>query len=151
MAQTIPTQFHASQPAPQTLGIGLSLKRALVGGVAGAVASFVVYGVARVAGVDFLGRFSGPDAPAGPLPVPMIAVASLVPAIVAGLAYFGLGKLVGAKARIVFVALAVAFGLFSLGGPASLGDASTSTRIALSIMHLVVAVAITGSLVRGTK
>lgn len=130
--------------------LGNTLKHALLGGVASAIGNFVVYGGAIAAGVSFTARFQGPQAPVSSLPVPMIAVSSIVPALIAGLVFFGLSKLTKAH-RTVFVVLSGLLAVASMGGPANLGDASGGARIALGLMHLVAAAGITVALLRGTR
>jgi hypothetical protein len=98
-----------------------------------------------VAGVDFLGNFDRHAV--GPLPVVMIGVSSIVPALIGALGLLGLNVLVQRPARI-WVPLAVAFTLLSFLGPINIADASAGTKTALSVMHVVAAVAIVGAVLR---
>jgi peptidoglycan/LPS O-acetylase OafA/YrhL len=88
-----------------------------------------------------------PAAPAAAITVPNFAAASFLPALIAGGLLMLLGRYT-TNARRAFLAIAIAFALLSLGGPATVGGASTETRVALMVMHLLAAAVITGALLR---
>jgi len=119
---------------------------ALLAGVAAAVLNLVVYALANAAGVAFVVQMD-PSAPAGPMPAPSFAVGSFVPALIAGGVLFALDAFTEHPARI-FVGVAGAVALLSIGGPATVAGASMGTRAALMAMHMVAAVTITMLLLR---
>jgi hypothetical protein len=124
------------------------LGTALKGGAIAAVVNLGLYFAVSAAGVEFLGQFD----PAGPqdmaLPVPMVAVASIVPALFAGLLALTLRKFTP-KAGVIFLAISVGFTLFSFMGPVGIVGASLGTKLALNAMHVVAAFAIALPLLRG--
>jgi hypothetical protein len=117
----------------------------LAGLIAG-LANTLLYLLARAAGVAFLMPLGGPGSVLEPLPVFMPFVASFLPALGAAAVYAGLSRFVRQPAR-AFVIVALVFLLLSLGGPLSL-PVTTAVKLALSAMHLVAGVTITGLLVR---
>jgi hypothetical protein len=140
----------SSSRAATATKLGPVMKGAALGGLLAAIGNYVVYGVSLAAGVDFLGKYQGPDSAVGGVPVPMIGVSSFVPALVGGLLFFGLSKLTG-KARAVFAAIAAVFTVLSFGGPAGIAGASAGTKVALSVMHVVAAVLVVGGIFRASK
>ena len=120
---------------------------AIAGGTAAAAATTGLFLLLHRLGVEFIIQPSH-TAPAAPIPVPSFAVASFLPALIAGVLLMLLGRFT-AKARTAFVVIACAFAVLSLAGPATIGGASTATRMALMLMHLVAAVVISGALLRG--
>jgi hypothetical protein len=115
-------------------------------GVIAAVLNLIVYSIARGAGADFVGQMD-PSSPAAVIPMPIVAVASFVPALFAAGFLLALSRWTknGAGA---FGMVAGVFFLLSLGGPATMGGASPATKVALGVMHLVAAATITGVLLR---
>ena len=77
-------------------------------------------------------------------------MASLVPALPAGLAALVVGRF-GKSPATAFTALAVVFGVLSMGGPANLAGASVGLKVILALMHVVSAATITGGVVRSTR
>lgn len=77
-------------------------------------------------------------------------MASLVPALPAGLAALVVGRFAKSPAT-AFTALAVVFGVLSMGGPANLAGASVGLKVILALMHVVSAATITGGVVRSTR
>jgi len=118
-----------------------TLVAALQGGIVAAVLNYGVWLVASALGVEFVARFEGPDAPAGPLPVPAIGFASIVPAFVAAGLLLLLDRCTRHGARI-FLGLAIVFTLASFASPHLLPEAALDTRLALDAMHVVAAVSI---------
>jgi hypothetical protein len=128
-----------------------TLVAALQGGIVAAVLNYGVWLVAHALGVDFIARFEGPDAPTGPLPLPAIGFASVVPAFVAAGVLLLLDRWTRRGAQI-FLAVAVVFTLASFASPHLLPDASLGTRLALDAMHVVAAVSIVYALLtRGRR
>ena len=78
----------------------------------------------------------------------MFAVSTLIPAFFAGLIAWALRKKTE-KAGVIFLAIAGVFTLVSFGGPMGLEGASMATKMALNAMHIIAAIPITLSLVRG--
>jgi hypothetical protein len=119
---------------------------AIAGGTVAAAANTGLFLLLHRLGVEFSIQPS-PTAPAAPIPIPSFAVASFLPALIAGGLLMLLGRFT-TKARTAFVVIACAFAVLSLAGPATIGGASAATRMALMLMHLVAAVVISGSLIR---
>ena len=116
-----------------------------LGGVIAAVANLLVYFIAQPLAGGELHHQMGPGNPIEVLPLAAVIVASFVPSIFATLLYAGLGRFTRRPVTI-FTIIAVAFGLLSLGSPLSLA-VETASKLALSLMHIVAAAAITGTLV----
>lgn len=149
----IQSALDASPDAPSppaATKLGSVLRGAALGGLAAALANYAVYGVSIALGVDFLGRYQGPDSAVTGVPVPMIGVSSFVPALLAGLVFAGLSRITG-RARPVFAALAAVLCALSFGGPANIVGASLGTKIALSAMHVVAAVFVVAGIFRGAR
>jgi len=119
---------------------------AVAGGTVAAAANTGLFLLLNRLGVDFSIQ-PNPGAPAAPIPVPSFAVASLLPALIAGGLLMLLGRFT-TKARTAFLVIACAFAVLSLAGPATIGGASAATRMALMLMHVVAAVVISGALMR---
>ena len=122
------------------------LRGGIIAAVLAVVANLVVYAVARgLFDVSFVMRYEGPDASPGRLPVGWVVVVSVVAAVVATALVWVLGR-VSSRALTVFRIVAAVVLVASLGGPLTVEDASTSTRVALGVMHVVTAAAIVGAL-----
>jgi hypothetical protein len=130
------------------------LVRPLLGGLGGgAIAGVVNVAVAvaaGAAGAPIEGSFGGPGSPVTALPVFVPMISSVVPAFFAWAAWAALSKL-SASPQKIFVGLAIAFGLFSLGGPLTLAGASTTTQLLLAFMHIPASIGITLGVLRGAK
>lgn len=136
----------ATSPTPRReYAPGRVFVAALAGGAAAAVANVVVYFVALAAGVTMTAQFE-PGAAATVLPAFMPAVSSIVPAIGAAALMSALNVAL-ARPTHAFVGIAVVFGVLSMGGPATLAEASLGTQLALAVMHVVAGVAITAAIV----
>jgi hypothetical protein len=116
-----------------------------LGGVIAAVANLIVYFIARPLAGGELYHQMGPGNPVEALPVAAVVVSSFVPSIFATLLYAGLGRFTRRPVTI-FTVIAVAFGLLSLASPLSL-TIETTSKLTLSLMHLVAGAAITGALI----
>jgi hypothetical protein len=135
----------ASAPRLHTVAFGKLLWVAPLGGLAATAANLIVYGLVTLGlGWPLVMPISGPTSPAVPLPMSMVVFASFVPALAAGILLAVLGKVARQPVRW-FVVIAGAALLFSLGGPLSL-PVDAATKLALVPMHLIAALAITGTL-----
>lgn len=141
---TLTADNAANSPAASKL-----FKAGLSGGAIAAILNLALYGAARAGGVDFIARFD-PHASPTALPFFMPAVSSLVPSLFAAAVMLGLSRIVRSPA-IPFAALSAVLALVSLGGPINLADASTATRVVLSLMHFVAAAAIVTPLYRAVR
>ena len=125
-------------------GIGRLIGAGVLAAVVAAVANLAVFFVAReVFGISFDMPYRGSELE--PLPPGMVVAASAVPALVAA-ALFGLLGLFLQRPLRVFQVIALLALLASFGGPLSLSDVGTSTRVGLIAMHVVAAAAIVGVL-----
>lgn len=88
-----------------------------IGAAIGAAANAVLYFVARAAGVDMVAEFAK-GSPAVSMPFPPVIIASFIPFVFAALAATLVNRFT-AKASRIFVGIALGFGLFSMGGPAT--------------------------------
>lgn len=140
------TIANRSTSKSHELSSGGIWKGGAVGAAAGAVANSVLYFIASAAGVDMVAEFAK-GAPSAPMPFPSVVIASFVPFVFAALVATLLNRFL-TKASRPFLGVAVAFALLSMGGPATLGGASTGLRIVLAAMHVVSAVTIAGGIVR---
>lgn len=127
-----------------------SIGRLLLIGVAAAavaaIANLAVFVIAKeLFDVSFVMPYQGPDTTPEPLPPALVAISSVVPAILAALLLWILGRTVGRPLLIFQVASVVAL-LLSLGGPPTPEDTATSTKVALIVMHVVAGVIIIGLL-----
>jgi hypothetical protein len=121
----------------------------LIAALLSAVLNAIVFFVIGALGVDLTGPFMGPDAPPAALSVVQVIIASAVPAVFAGLLLWLLGRF-APRPVTIFVAIAAVFALLSLGGPLTL-PVSGGLQIALALMHIVSAAAITWALVSQTR
>lgn len=124
-------------------------KSALVAGLVAAGLNLVVFGIARALGASFVGQFQ-PDAPATLLPIPFVVMASVVPALVAA-GFYLLLRAFFTAASPIFIGLATIFTLVSFAGPFGIAGASLATKLALNVMHLVAAAAITTAIARAAR
>jgi hypothetical protein len=118
---------------------------AALGAVIGAVANSALFFAAKAAGVVMTADFQKSGQMTELFPF-QPAIASVVPAIFAALLAMLLNRVL-AKPTKVFVGVAIAFGLFSMGGPFSLPGAGTGLRVVLALMHVVAGIAITWGIV----
>jgi len=122
---------------------------ALVAGTAAAGANIAFFLLVHVLGVEFIIQ-PDPSAPPVPIAVSSVAVASFLPALLAGGLLVLLGRFT-TKARRAFLVIASVAAVLSLAGPATIGGASGGTRVALIVMHLLAAAVISGGLLRAPK
>jgi hypothetical protein len=139
------SQSTTSLLSPRRRALGVLLKAGLLGGATAAVANLVLYAVARAL---FAVSFIIPDMAAPgqtmSLPIPMIAIASVGPALLAALLLWLLGRFFVRPLRI-FQGISAVLLLLSLAPPMTL-EADLATRIVLTLMHVVAAAAIVGAL-----
>lgn len=106
--------------------------------------NLLVYGVGLVLGVPFV--IQDPSGALGPLPVAAIVVASTIPLVGATLLFWLLGKFLSRPILVFWVISAIVF-VLSFGGPFSLpAEVALSTKIGLSVMHVVAAAVAVGVL-----
>lgn len=143
------TSATAVESPPSSLSARALLKAGLTGGAVAAALNLALYGVARAAGVDFVAVY---DPSAGPAVLPFLlpAVSSLVPSLFAALTLLGLSKLL-ARPAVPFAVLAAVLTVASMGGPANLAGAGVATKVALGVMHVIAALAITAPLWRAAR
>ncbi len=125
-------------------------KGALLGGFIAGILNLILALGAQAAGAALEGALAGPGTPIVGIPAPMFVVASVIPGLGAAALYAGLRRLTE-KADSAFVAIALVFGLLSMGGPAMLEGASLSTKVILGLMHVVAGVAIPLGIFRATR
>lgn len=128
---------------------GAVFKGSFGGAALGAVVNVVLF----FAGGAMTSLSAGFD-PAAAAPVDLkvapVVIASLVPALPAGLAALLVGRF-AKKPATVFAVLAGVFGLLSMGGPANLAGAGAGLKVLLALMHVVSGVAITAGILRSTR
>jgi len=141
------TATTSSSLAPtRRFGLDRLFPRALAAVVVAILANLVVYVVARgLFDVSFVMPYEGMDSTPKRLPAAMVAIVSGLTAVVAAALFWALDRF-GRRPLTVFRAIAGLVLLVSFGGPLSLDDTSTSTRVALIVMHVVAAAAIVGLL-----
>lgn len=125
------------------------LRAGLTGAAVAAAGNLVVFALAHAAGASLVAQFD-PKAPATALPVAMVIIASVVPAVAATGVLALMNRLLRRPSR-AFAMIAIAFGLFSMGGPATLAGADAATKATLGAMHVVAALAIAVALLRGAR
>jgi hypothetical protein len=126
-----------SPPLPVVLrAAALSVPASVIGNV-------VLWLAGNQIGADWKGPPGGMVAQVG---LANVVIASILPNAVAGFVFFGMLRLLGARAPVAFAVLSVVLCLASMGGPA--GAPQALTGVLLALMHVVSALAITVPLVR---
>ncbi len=132
---------------PATSAIGHTLLVGLAAGLTAGVANVVVFFLSQaIFSLPYLMPMGGPGSTPVPLPLVAIIASCVIPALLAGVLYWALGRFTR-RATAIFVGIAVAFTLLSLFPSLSLPP-DLGTRLGLSFMHLVAAPIITLGLVR---
>ena len=110
----------------------------LIAGVGAVVANFVFYWITKgVFGIPYIIPLGGPSGPLGPLPAPAIIIFNVVPAIGAAVLLAVLGKFLSRPFRMFWIISVVVF-LLSFVLPLTLpSGVTTSTKIGLSLMHII--------------
>lgn len=113
----------------------------LVAAAAAAAGNLLLYLIVTgVFGTTIEVQLGGPTAPVTPLPVALVIIMSALPALFAAGLLWLLNRFV-ARPFAVFQGIAIVAALLSLGGPLTL-QVGTASKVALSLMHIVAAVAI---------
>lgn len=119
----------------------------LIAAVIAAVVNLVVYFVGQAMGVPYE-IIMQPGTPLTPLQIPQILVMSILPGVVAALLAWALNRYL-ARGNTIFVGIAVLILLLSLVPLVTMAETvTTTTRIALAIMHVATAAIITYMLSR---
>lgn len=105
--------------------------------VAAALATLVVYGAVRAAGVELQIPEAPGSAELGPLGALTVVIATVVPVLL-GAAVYGVLRRRVERERLVWRVLALGFGVLSLGGVLGL-DAGAANAAGLTVLHLTVA------------
>lgn len=109
------------------------LKQGLLAGVIAAVLNAMIYFIAKSWG----GVNNSTLLPGGkPLGIAQVIFSSAIPAMLAALVLFALGKMVGDPVKI-FTIIAAILLLLSLGGPLGIPGLPSGTRVTLTLMHFV--------------
>ncbi len=144
---THPPGAHLTNPTREFDTPAL-LTAGLLGAAAAALNVLLFFG-AEAAGVNMVGQCD-PSTPASPLSVAMVAIESLVPAVVGTGILAGMNAFMARPGR-VFAGIAVVVGLLSMGGPATLAGADGGTKVVLALMHVLAAGANSGALLTRGK
>ena len=129
---TAPVEADTTGPSPMRAGVTASL-------VAAAAAEVLVL-VARVADVSMMAADPGASS-AKAIPVGGVAMAVLMNAALGLLLAVALARWVNSAAR-TFVAVAVAYTVLSLLGPALAAHTQPATKVVLTAAHVIAAVII---------
>jgi hypothetical protein len=139
------TTMHPTRTADRW-SLGRLLLGGLVAAVVAAIANLVLFALMKgPMDISFVIPFRGPDTEPESLPAAMVAIASAVPAIVAAFLLWIFGRTLNHALGIFQIVGLVAL-VLSLGGPLTLEDVATSTRLALIAMHIVAGAVIIGLL-----
>lgn len=133
-------------PRHYTLSVAELWRNGLLGGIVGAAINLVLFWLTQLL---YGGPIEIPMPPTNaiaPLPWWLVALTTLVPAVIATALYWLLLRFVS-NARRVFLIIGVVALLLSLAGPLGLPVAS-SIRSVLALMHVVAAASILGFLTR---
>ena len=114
-------------------------KNAVIAAVLTAIANAIVYKIALAMDVPL--QITIGTTPTETITLMPVILNSVVPALVAAVIYIALAKWTKNPQKI-FKVIAVVVFILSLAGPI-LGDATTSTKITLTIMHVIAALFIT--------
>jgi len=139
------TTAATAAPHP-SVSFGSVLKAVLIGGVVAAVANSILWVLASVLNIPLI-VMSGPPgtaAPPGPLPLALVIIVSLLPAVIGGLLYFVLNK-VSVKGSMIFLIIAVVVLFLSFLSPFA-QPMGIVGQLVLVLMHIIAAATITGSL-----
>jgi hypothetical protein len=116
---------------------------ALIAAAVAVVANLVIFFLAG-AFVPLEVQAGGPGSPVMPLTAVPVIVTSALPAFGAAVLLALLGRFLS-RPHLIFMIIAIVFLLLSFGGPLSL-QVNTGSKVVLSLMHVVAAVAIVGVL-----
>jgi len=130
--------------------LGPAFLYGLGGGFAAGLLNLALMLGASAAGAPARGAINGPGTEAVDIPVIMGLVSSTIPAIPAWIVFAILTKATPKYAN-VFIGVSVVFLALSMGGPATLEAANTSTQLLLAFMHIPPAIGIVAGLLRGAR
>jgi len=130
--------------------LGPAFLYGLGGGFAAGLLNLALMLGASAAGAPARGAINGPGTEAVDIPVIMGLVSSTIPAIPAWIVFAILTKATPKYAN-VFIGVSVVFLALSMGGPATLEAANTSTKLLLAFMHIPPAIGIVAGLLRGAR
>ena len=121
----------------------------LVAGVGATIANFIFYLVTKsMFGIPYIIPLGGPSGPLGPLPAAAIIIFNFVPTIGATILLVVLGKFLSRPFRVFWIISGVVF-LLSFILPLTLpSGVATSTKIGLSLMHIIAWPVIVGVLTK---
>lgn len=118
----------------------------LVAAAGAAIANLILFLITRGLGIPYAMPLQGPDAALEPLPASMVIIASAVPAIGATILLAILVKFLAQPIRVFWIITAV-FLVISFAGPLTLpATVALSTKIGLTLMHVVAWAVIVGIL-----
>jgi uncharacterized membrane protein YphA (DoxX/SURF4 family) len=109
------------------------------------VANFLFYTLTKATGEQYLMPLDGSTSHIGPMPVLLFIVPTLIVGVAASV-LFGLLIRFSRLPAIVFLSVAIAALVLSLGGPGSLPDTSLKTQLLLTGMNLLTAICLTGGI-----
>jgi hypothetical protein len=132
--------------SPRELAPAGIAKGAFGGAVIGAIGNLALFGLATAISGPLTAKYD-PNGPVAALPAVQVAVASIVPAVVATLFTLALNAFTSRPSRILTIVAAV-FTTVSMMGPINLPEASGMTKLALGLMHVVSGVAITAGILK---
>ena len=136
------TTLNQSMQNREAVRISKLWRAGLVAAVTAAAANVLLFGLTKLLGVPYIMPLQGPESPLEPLPVIMIIIATVVPTIGATLLLAVLARFLARPLRFFWIISAV-FLLLSFMGPFSLPAAvALSTKISLSLMHLITGVVV---------
>jgi hypothetical protein len=126
-------------------GFGRLLLVGLAVGLVAAVVNLIIFFVGSALGVPFV-ALMGADQPLQELSAGMFIGASIVPALLGAVFYGLLGRFTK-RGTTIFLAVSAVFALLSLGGPLTM-PVPLSTKLVLSLLHLITAAIIAYGLTR---
>ncbi len=133
----------------ETFALPDLLRSALIAGVVASLGNLLLYIVARAAGVPFLISPQPGSSDLMTLPVAMVVIATIVPALVAALILAALARFTRTPLRLFQIG-SVLFLIVSLIMPMTMSVA-LSTRLVLALMHVIAGAAIIGGLSRAAS
>ena len=109
--------------------------------------NLIIFSIARTLGISFIIPVSEFSQIKASMPVNMVIIATIIPAILAILLFIVLRKISPRGYFIPFLSVSITALIVSLGGPASLPDTSLQTKLVLIFMHILSGFIMIGGLV----
>lgn len=135
----------ASKPKIERISFSRLVWVGPLAAVVAAIANLLVFFIAQnLLGITLLGPAGPGSTEMGPIPAIMVVIMSVIPAIGATIILAVLGRFLTRPIR-VFGIISVVLLVLSLAGPLGL-PVAVSTKLILSLMHIVAAVTIVGLL-----